>query len=191
MLRLSLVRAGRVKPEMPAAGRIHVCPLSHMPAMVDAVGAGHLVTIINPSMMPDTPPGLDASRHLRIACSDILHPIEGRICPRREQVEGLITFVRDWNHRGSLVIHCLAGVSRSTAAAYIGLCALNETVSELEIARRLRRASPTATPNRLLVGFGDEALGRGGRMLQAVADIGVGEGDGSEAIPFSIPSRLD
>lgn len=177
-------------PEYPAVGRIHVCPLSQMPSTVDTVGAQHLVTIINPSMMPDTPPGLDASRHLRIACSDILQPIEGRTCPRREHVEGLIGFIRDWNHRGALVIHCLAGVSRSTAAAYIGLCALNEGVCELDIAHRLRRASPTAMPNRLLVGFADEALGRQGRMLEAIAAIGIGEGDGAEAIPFWLPSRL-
>jgi predicted protein tyrosine phosphatase len=191
MLRRSSVRAERVVPEFPASGRIHVCPLSQMPDMVDALGARHLVTIINPAMMPDTPPSLDATRHLRIACSDILQPIDGRTCPRREQVESLIAFVRDWNHRGSLLIHCLAGVSRSTAAAYIALCALNEDVPELDIARRLRHASPTATPNRLLVSFGDEALSRGGRMLEAIAAIGIGEGDGGEAIPFSLPSRLD
>lgn len=178
-------------PELQAAGRIHVCPLSNMQDLVDALGARYLVTIINPAMMPETPASLDTARHLRIACSDILQPIEGRTCPRLEQIEGLIAFVRDWNHRGSLLIHCLAGVSRSTAAAYIALCALNEDVAELEIARQLRSASPTATPNRLLVSFGDAALGRDGRMLEAIASIGAGEGNGGEAMPFSLPSRLN
>ena len=59
-----------------------------------------------------------------------------------------------------MLIHCFAGVSRSTAAAFIAACALAPNRDEATIARALRAASPTATPNARLVALADAALGR-------------------------------
>jgi predicted protein tyrosine phosphatase len=98
----------------------------------------------------------------------------------------LIEFAQLWNGAGPMVIHCWAGISRSTAAAFITLCTLNPGASELAIARRLRNASPTACPNGLLVRLGDAALGRSGRMVAAVGAIGRGLA-AHEARPFSLP----
>jgi predicted protein tyrosine phosphatase len=84
-----------------------------------------------------------------------------------------------------MVIHCFAGVSRSTAAAFIAACALNPTRDEAEIAAAIRAASRTATPNARLVALADAALGRDGRMSKAVAAIGRGE-ICEEGIPFSL-----
>ena len=67
-----------------------------------------------------------------------------------------------------MVVHCWAGISRSTAAAYTALCAINPEVSEELIAVRLRDASPTAYPNRLIIQLADAALGRNGRMVRAI-----------------------
>ena len=53
------------------------------------------------------------------------------------------------------------------------------------IAVRLREASPTAYPNRLMIRLADAALGRDGRMVHAVEAIGRGVPAG-EAEPFSI-----
>ncbi|MCJ7527344.1 MAG: protein tyrosine phosphatase, partial [Methyloceanibacter sp.] len=101
----------------------------------------------------------------------------------------LITFARDWDRQAPLLIHCWAGISRSTAAACISLCALNPEGSELELARTLRRASPTAYPNRLLVALADEILTRNGRMMTAVEDIGRGK-LAEEAEVFALPALL-
>lgn len=182
--------ASKADVDVAAAGEIHVCPLSHMLPMVRKVSPQRIVTIINERMIPATPEGFDAAAHLKLVCSDICEPADGRICPEPQHVEALIAFVREWNHDRRLLIHCLAGVSRSTAAAYISLCALNEGASELKIAQRLRQASPSAMPNRLLVGLADEILGRKGRMLEAIAAIGPGRLDGDEGWPFWLPSRL-
>ena len=81
----------------------------------------------------------------------------------------------DWDRKAPLLIHCWAGISRSTAAAFITLCALNPEADEFGLARALRRASATAYPNRRLVALGDEVLSRSGRMIAAVEDIGRGE----------------
>jgi predicted protein tyrosine phosphatase len=88
-----------------------------------------------------------------------------------------------------MVVHCWAGISRSTAAAFVMLCALNPEAPEAAIARLLREASPTAFPNRLMIRLGDTLLGRAGRMLAAVEGIGRGEVT-NEAIPFSLPADL-
>jgi predicted protein tyrosine phosphatase len=84
------------------------------------------------------------------------------------------------------VIHCWAGVSRSTAAAFITACALAPERPEAEIADALRAASPMATPNARLVAVADEMLGREGRMIAAVGRIGRGADVTFENEPFEL-----
>jgi predicted protein tyrosine phosphatase len=55
----------------------------------------------------------------------------------------------------------------------------------MEIARELRRVSPTATPNRRMVALADERLERNGRMSAAIAAIGRGT-DCYEGAPFAL-----
>jgi predicted protein tyrosine phosphatase len=187
------VQAMQSPSQSPAAearnGRIHVCPISAVPDMLRRTRARHLVTVINSQMMPATPDGFDQENHLRLALNDIIAPLPGMVCPGPEHVGALITFVRRWNHDGALLIHCHAGVSRSPAAAFIALCALNPEVQELELASRLRQASPTAIPNALMVELADELLARGGRMIEAIERMGMVDLAAAEALPFAIASR--
>ena len=60
--------------------------------------------------------------------------------PCDEHVGRLIDFVRGWNRAKPMVVHCYAGISRSTAGAFVAACALNPGRDELAIARDLRRA---------------------------------------------------
>jgi predicted protein tyrosine phosphatase len=157
--------------------------------MLHSTRARHLVTVINEHMMLATPVGLGRDNHLRLALNDIIAPQPGMICPSPEHIEALIGFVNRWNHDGPLLIHCHAGISRSPAAAFIALCALNPSVPELVLASRLRQASPTAIPNPLMVELADEALDRQGRMIDAIEQIGIAQFAVAEALPFSIDSR--
>ena len=90
------------------------------------------------------------------------------------------------NRRAPLVVHCFAGISRSTASAFASVCALNPDRDEASIAQALRRASRTATPNIRIVALADRLLGHDGRMVAAINQIGRGE-LAAEAEPF----RLD
>lgn len=157
--------------------------------MLDETGARHLVTLINRQTMLETPSGIDPANHLKLALNDIVAPQEGLIHPSREHVEQLIQFATGWSMRGPLVVHCWAGISRSTAAAFITLCALNPDAPERLIAQRIRKASPTASPNRLLVTLADDVLGRRGRMLSALEEMGPAELS-SEARPFALACRF-
>jgi len=84
------------------------------------------------------------------------------------------------------VIHCFAGISRSTASAFIVACALDPQRDEHDIARAIRDSSATASPNTRLVALADALLAREGRMVAAIDAIGRGV-IAEEGVPF----RLD
>jgi predicted protein tyrosine phosphatase len=86
----------------------------------------------------------------------------------------VLNFVRGWDRSAPMVVHCYAGISRSTASAFAAACALNPHRDEIEIARKIRAASAIASPNRLMVSLADKVLGREGRMLRALDEIGPG-----------------
>jgi predicted protein tyrosine phosphatase len=89
-------------------------------------------------------------------------------------VEQVLAFVRGWDRHAPLVVHCFAGISRSTASAFAAACALNPQRDEIAIARQIRAASAIAQPNRLIVSLADKALGRDGRMLRTLDEMGPG-----------------
>ncbi len=166
-------------------GRLYVCSLTKVCDTVRASGARSLVTILTAGASLARPCEIKPERHLRIAVSDIDAPRDGHILPGDEHINRLLAFIDAWDRAAPLVIHCYAGVSRSPAAAYVAACALAPKRCELELARDLRRASPTATPNRRFVALADEQLGRGGRMNDAIAAIGRGA-DCHEGAPFAL-----
>jgi predicted protein tyrosine phosphatase len=164
---------------------ILVCPLSHLQQSVDDSGARHVVTLVRDEMRVFRPQGIEPENHLWLQMDDITEPLDGYIAPAAEHVEALLGFVERWRREQPLIIHCFAGISRSTAAAFISACALAPERDETEIAWRLRQASRTASPNQRLVSLADEFLGRRGRMKAAIARIGYGE-TASEARPFQL-----
>jgi len=177
--------ASRPARETRKDGAIHVCPLSAVPDTVARSKASHLLTWLQDEIIVETPRLILPERHIRFHIHDISEPLPGYVQPGREHIDQLIEFALDWGGRGPIVVHCWAGISRSTAAAYTALCAINPEASEALIATRLRQASPTAYPNRLMIRLADAALGRDGRMVRAVEAIGRGVPAG-EAEPFSI-----
>jgi predicted protein tyrosine phosphatase len=177
--------ASRAPRQERKDGAIHVCPLSAVPDTVARSKASHLLTWLQDEIVVETPRLILPERHIRFHIHDISEPLPGYVQPGREHIDQLIEFALDWGGRGPIVVHCWAGISRSTAAAYTALCAINPEASEGLIATRLRQASPTAYPNRLMIRLADAALGRDGRMVRAVEAIGRGVPAG-EAEPFSI-----
>ncbi|MEG6508808.1 protein tyrosine phosphatase [Methyloligella sp. 2.7D] len=168
---------------------IYVSPLSGVAGTVADAGVSHLITLINSEMQVDTPASIEPMRHLRLSMNDICDPTPGRTAPCVDHVQELIDFAQSWDREAPLLIHCWAGISRSTAAAFIVLCALNPELDERRVAQSLRQASPTAYPNRRLVALADELLNREGRMLAAVEAIGDGE-IAAEGRVFTLDAQL-
>jgi predicted protein tyrosine phosphatase len=164
---------------------IHVCPLALLQDTVETTGARHVVSLLDDQFRIERPRGVAAENHLRLRLHDISSPLDGYVLPNEAHVAELLEFVRTWDRRAPLVVHCFAGISRSTAGAYASVCALNPHRDEVSIARALRRASPTATPNVRIVALADRLLGRDGRMTAAIETIGRGV-TAAAGVPFRL-----
>lgn len=168
---------------------IYVCPLSEIEAVAQQAGASHVMTLINEATPVQTPSSVSTNNHLRLTMNDINEPMPGLIHPTEDHVTAIIEFALRWDQRAPMVVHCWAGISRSTAAAYTALCSLNSDVSEHVLANHMRQASPTAHPNRLIISLADRMLGRSGRMVEAIEAIGRGEMV-MEGQPFALNTRI-
>jgi predicted protein tyrosine phosphatase len=153
---------------------IHVCSLARLHDTVAETGASHIVTLLRLIDRVQRPAAVAESNHLILGMDDIAVPMEGYTHPAEEHVHDLIKFVQRWDRRAPVVIHCYAGISRSTAGAFISACALNPQRNEAAIAQVIRQSSRTAMPNIMLVSHADRILGRKGRMVAAVEALGPG-----------------
>jgi predicted protein tyrosine phosphatase len=151
---------------------IHVCSLAALPVTVEATGASHILTVMANVNQVQRPASVLEANHLKVSMDDITEQIDGFVAPSDSHIEQVLNFVRAWDRSAPLVVHCYAGISRSTASAFAAACALNPHRDEVSIARQIRQASPSASPNRLIVTLADRALGRDGRMLRALDEMG-------------------
>jgi predicted protein tyrosine phosphatase len=165
---------------------IVVCSLRAAAEQVAVIGATKAISILGSQSEHPTFESVQTDNHLRLTFNDIAIATPGLTAPGAHDMVKLLTFIRQWDRTSPLLIHCWAGVSRSTAAGYIATCLLQPERDEDELAWELRQASPSATPNPMLIKLADESLGRDGRMRRAIANIGRGA-DAFEGSPF----RLD
>lgn len=153
---------------------ILVTPLSAVEETIARYRPSHLVTLLSPEHMIDTPQGIDTERHLRLAMNDVADDWNSESPPCVDHIERLILFGRTWDATAPLLVHCWAGISRSNAAAYILLCDRLGPGAEENIAKALRFRAPHAFPNPLMIRLADAMMGRGGRMVDAVKGMGRG-----------------
>jgi predicted protein tyrosine phosphatase len=166
--------------------RVLVTPLSQVEAAVRRHRPSHVVTLLGPETAPPAPAGIGAQQHLKLTLHDIDEPQGELITPCESHVAELLEFAKHWDERDPMLIHCWAGISRSTAAAFIVLCSRNDPGREGEIARAMRHRAPHAQPNRLLVRHADALLAREGRMIAAVDAMGRGR-ETWEGEVFDVP----
>jgi predicted protein tyrosine phosphatase len=174
---LSIVFRHRARARIVAATgtiMIHVCSLADLHATVKDTGASHVLTVMANVAQVRRPETVLEGNHLRVQMDDILVEMNGFVAPNESHMVQVLDFVRNWDRNAPLVVHCYAGISRSTASAFAAACMLNPGRDERDIARKIRAASPIAQPNRLLVTLADRALGRDGRMVRALDEMGPG-----------------
>lgn len=165
-----------------------VTPLSRLHEIAEAHRASRVVTLINAATKVVRPAHVAADDHLFLGFNDIVEPQEGLIPPGEAHVRELLAFAGDWDQKSPMIIHCYAGVSRSTAGAYMASLFLNPDQDEMELALELRRRAPTATPNAKLIAIADDILARKGRMVDAIRSIGRGA-ETFEGVPFIMPVK--
>ncbi len=168
---------------------ITVVPMRLMPETAARLGAGGIVSVLNAHLMPETPPGFDPGRHLKLAMSDAAARDIAAMEAMARQIFRLVEFAKAWDRRQPLVVHCFSGLNRSPAAAFIALCALNPGTPEPLIAALLRQACDTAAPHRQMVAIADHILARNGHMIDAIDAIGPGA-PAAEAKPFTLAATF-
>ena len=166
---------------------IYVSSLSGLPGIAATLERFDLLTLLSPSAVAHDWSGLARERHVQLSFHDIVELTPDLIAPDADIMRAVLEFGRGAVAERALLIHCWAGISRSSAAAYAIACDRNPG-HEAEIADELRRRSPYVTPNRLMVKLADEMLGRGGRMSEAIARIGRGA-ETAEGEPYQLPLR--
>jgi predicted protein tyrosine phosphatase len=152
-----------------------VSPLSQVATVLQTRKPSHVLTLLAPE---GEHPACGEASHLVLRFNDITTAMNGLIAPSTDTVRDILDFGMTWSAlappRAPLLVHCFAGISRSTAAAYILACVFGGPGRESALAANLRGSSPTATPNSLMIALADEMLGRQGRMIKAVQAIDRG-----------------
>lgn len=129
----------------------------------------HLISIGSPGAAP--PQGYaQVSHRLRLEFHDIHTPQNdpSYVLATSEDILKVIDFVSSVSQfEGNLLIHCQAGISRSTAVALTVCAQILGAGKEEEALAYVMATRPQAVPNRWLVELADDALGRGGKLVEA------------------------
>jgi predicted protein tyrosine phosphatase len=163
---------------------LYVCPLSGLSGVAAGLDRFDLLTLLSPGHEAADHRALNCDWHLELSFHDITEIRPGLVAPDRAIMQAILDFARAARER-KLLIHCWAGISRSSAAAYVVACDSNPGF-EQAIAEELRRRAPSVTPNRLMVSLADDLLGRSGRMTEAIHSIGRGA-EAFEGEPYQLP----
>ncbi len=125
---------------------IHVCSLARVETTVAAVGAKRVVSLVNAGTPIRMPAHVTGESHLFLPMNDIVEARDGMTLPGEIPDRGAVFLARHMGPRRPIVVHCFAGVSRSTAAAYSSVLALDPSRDEEELAFDLRRKSRRRPP---------------------------------------------
>jgi predicted protein tyrosine phosphatase len=162
-----------IEPAPFAAFRLTICGIPEL-AEHGAAGVTHVLSIVDPDM-PDPPAFAAFSPHRRLALRfhDVIETVPNCLAPQRADVERLLAFGHELTDApGShLLIHCHAGVSRSTASAALILAQAHPERPAREALEAVAQIRPRAWPNLRILEFGDELLGRNGEIVAAAAAI--------------------
>ena len=164
---------------------ICACSLGHLTPTIARTKPSHILSLLSPNQ--DTPRIIESgnAQTLRLSFNDIREALPNLIVPSTALIQQIVSFSRSWPAERPLLIHCWAGISRSSAAAYIIACDRNPGYEET-IAATLRARAPFATPNSLMITLADAFFERGGRMVEAIERIGRGA-DAFEGMPYTLP----
>jgi predicted protein tyrosine phosphatase len=136
-------------------------------------GVSHVLSILDPDWPePEALGAFDPHLRTTLRFHDEIEASPGMVLPEPADIEAILAFGRDLGgDLRHLLIHCHAGISRSTAAMAMILAQAFPGESEEAIVDRLVSIRPQAWPNSRMIAFADESLRRDGRLVAAVNRI--------------------
>jgi predicted protein tyrosine phosphatase len=140
-----------------------------------ARGVTHVLSILDPDWPdPEAFQAYDQHHRTVLRFHDAIQPMEGILLPSRDDVAAVLEFGRSLaapGREGHLLVHCHAGISRSTAAMAILMAQAAPGEDEDSVFSRLLTIRQKAWPNSRMIEFADEQLGRDGRLLRAAGRV--------------------
>lgn len=152
--------------------RLSICGLEEL-AHYRGLGVSHVISILDPGY----PAPADWESHsgearLELRFHDVIDETEGMIAPAESHIETIVGFgsslPREPSAGHHLLIHCHAGISRSTATAVLLLASARPERSARDIFGAVAKIRPPAWPNLRMIEMGDALLDRGGDLAAAL-----------------------
>lgn len=158
---------------LPRQSRLTICGLTELGAFQDAA-VTHVLSILDPGY-PE-PIDFDAygpHERLTLRFDDVIEAGPGVQPPEEHHVEALLAFGRglaaeEGDPLSHLLVHCHAGISRSSASMATLLAEARPAMDEDAVFARIREIRPQAWPNSMMIRFADALLGREGRFFEAL-----------------------
>lgn len=157
--------------------KIHVCGVPELEAALKSPFT-HVISIWDPEWIERG--GVEYQLKKRLPSQTRLHIAyfhdssseePGRRAPVEDDLRRILAFAKDLQPEGSVLIHCWAGISRSTAVAYAILCQSAGPGRETDCIESVLAIRPQAFPNALIVELADRILERQGAMKQACEQL--------------------
>ena len=148
---------------------LSICGLDELSGFLNS-DVTHVVSILDPDYpAPDGLAKILPENRIVFRFDDATLPQIGRIHPASADIEELVKWSRNLSNTevDHLLIHCHAGVSRSTAAAAIILAEKNPG-REAQIFEMIDRIRPRNWPNSMMISLADQLLGCGGALNAAL-----------------------
>jgi predicted protein tyrosine phosphatase len=153
--------------------RITVCGLDEL-ALHAGARVSHVLSILDPAWpVPEVFGAYGEHEKLELRFDDVIEEVPGKAAPLVADVEALLAFGRklDAERNAHLLVHCHAGVSRSTASMALLLAQAMPHLPGDAVFAKVLRIRPMIWPNLRIVEMGDALLGRRGEMVASVREV--------------------
>ena len=158
----------------PAAGRrLTICGLQELGAFQNAA-VTHVLSILDPQHPePQDFAAYGPHRRLTLRFDDIIETTPGMLLPELHHIERLLEFggglaSAEGDPLAHLLVHCHAGISRSTASMTILLAEARPKADEDALFAHIRTIRAQAWPNSRMIALADDLLGREGKLVAAL-----------------------
>ncbi len=148
---------------------VTICGIEELPDHAERQ-VTHVLSILDPEWPePEAFGAYGEHRRLELRFHDIIDeaPGTGYDAPQPHHVTSLLDFARAAGAPSHLLVHCHAGISRSTAAALLMMAQAAPDRDAVQIMAEIVAMRPKAWPNLRMVEIGDRMLGRDGRLIAA------------------------
>ena len=147
---------------------VHVCSLDQV-REIDVSTYDGIITIEDTTIREPFRVQTDEPKQLILRFDDINQPMDDYVIPQMSHIKRALEFA-DKIEDGSLLIHCRAGISRSSAIALAVIAKRLGSGKEEEAVNTLEHINPNCRPNKSIVELTDELLERNGKLYRQVDD---------------------